>query len=47
MIEPHTDEAFIQEMTGADLLAAYQRTDGASAEVRRLLAKLQRRWLDL
>jgi hypothetical protein len=27
MIEPLTDEAFIQELTDADLVAAYQRSE--------------------
>jgi hypothetical protein len=47
MIEWLIDELVIREMTDAELLAAYERTDGASAEARRLLAGIERRGLDL
>ena len=47
MIEWNTDPEYVAKMTDADLLAAYQRTDGESAEAERLLAEIERRNLDI
>ena len=47
MIEYVTDAEFIRQYTDKDLLAAFQRTDGESAEAEALLIKIERRGLDL
>lgn len=47
MIEYVTDEEFLRVMSDRDLLAAYQRTDGESAEACRLLGEIERRGLDI
>jgi hypothetical protein len=46
MIEPTPDDTLIL-MSDRDLVAAYERTDGAGAEARRLLAEIERRCLDI
>ena len=47
MIEWNTAPEFIAAMSDADLLAAFQRTDGESTEALALLAEIERRNLDL
>lgn len=47
MIEHLTDPEFIAAMSDKDLLAAYQRTDGESAEAGALLSEIERRNLDI
>jgi hypothetical protein len=47
MIESPTDEEFIRELTDAELLAAYQRTDGEGTQAERLCAEIERRGLDV
>jgi len=47
MIEYVTDEAFVRAISDADLLAAYQRTDGECGEAEVLLAEIERRQLDI
>ncbi len=46
MIHWLTDEATLREMSDKDLLAAFQRTDGESAEAENLLREIERRELD-
>jgi hypothetical protein len=46
MIQWLTDEATLREMSDKDLLAAFQRTDGESAEAENLLREIERRELD-
>ena len=46
MIQWLTDEATLREMPDKDLLAAFQRTDGESAEAENLLREIERRNLD-
>jgi hypothetical protein len=46
MIEATTDDTLVL-VSDRDLLAAFQRTDGAGAEARRLLAEIERRCLDI
>lgn len=47
MIEYPTDPESIAAMSDKDLLAAYQCTDGESAEAVALLTEIERRNLDL
>lgn len=49
MIQYPTDPEYLREWSDADLLAAYQRTDGApgNAQAEVVLAEIERRDLDV